>query len=81
VPAGHVFRIVAVEGPQVGDLTCGTSTIRASGCGRRAPATPGRSRDGVRPPVVDLALSAADGDHHVDSLAGYGIDDYGGRIP
>ena len=35
VPAGHVFRIVTIDGPQVGDLNIWNCTIRGSGCGRR----------------------------------------------
>jgi uncharacterized protein YcgI (DUF1989 family) len=41
VPAGHFFRIVSIEGPQVGDLTCGTPPIspNASSAARRARST------------------------------------------
>ena len=42
VPAGHLFRIVNTEGPQVGDLNCGTRTTSRSGstAARHAPCTP-----------------------------------------
>ena len=39
VRAGQIFRIVAVEGPQVADLTSGISPTRASVSGPRARAS------------------------------------------
>jgi hypothetical protein len=52
VPAGHLCRIVAVEGPQVGDLTSGTGTIRGNGCGRPR-------RASCRPPTCRRSTTTA----------------------
>ena len=66
VPAGHVFRIVTVEGPQVGDLNIWNRAQSArAAVGVAHPPAPGGARHDVRPAVVDPALPAAAGDHHL----------------
>lgn len=81
VPAGHVFRIVAVEGPQVGDL----NIWNASNPRERMWAARTRQLQRAHVSVHDrlwsnlpylrpLATITA------DSLSGYGVDGDGGRV-
>ena len=65
VPAGHFFRIVSIEGPQVGDLNLWNAHDLSerffSGKTRALHATHVTHR---RPAVEHAAVSAADGDDH-----------------
>ncbi|WP_207462821.1 DUF1989 domain-containing protein [Azospirillum sp. SYSU D00513] len=81
VPAGHVFRIVTVEGPQVGDLNIWNAhdprerlwASRSRQLQRAHVSTFDRlwsTLPFLRPLVTITA----------DSLAGYGVDAYGGRV-
>src|SRR5580704_14677871 len=64
VPAGHIFRIVSVEGPQVGDLNLWNAHDLAerffSGKTRAIHATHVSTRSALE----HDALPASDGDHH-----------------
>jgi uncharacterized protein YcgI (DUF1989 family) len=81
VPAGHVFRIVAAEGPQVGDLNLwnrhnprerlwASRTRQLQGAHVSAFDRLWSTLPFLRPMVTITA----------DSLAGYGIDEHGGRV-
>lgn len=81
VPAGHVFRIVAVEGPQVGDLNIWNAhnpreRLWASRT-RQLQAAHVSTHDRLWStlPYLRPLVTITD-----DSLAGYGTDEYGGRI-
>lgn len=81
VPAGHVFRIVAVEGPQVGDL----NLWNLDNPRERLWASRTRQLQAAHVTVFDRLWSTLPYLRPMatitsDSLAGYGIDDYGGRI-
>ncbi len=80
MPAGHVFRIVAPEGPQVGDLNIwnrhdprerlwAARTRQLQGAMSRPSTGCGRP-----------CRSCAARHHHGDTLAHYGTDEYGGRV-
>lgn len=81
VPAGHVFRIVAVEGAQVGDLNIWNlhnprERLWASRT-RQLQAAHVTTFDrlwSTLPYLRPLVTITA------DSLAGYGVDEYGGRV-
>lgn len=81
VPAGHVFRIVAVEGPQVGDL----NLWNAHNPRERLWASRTRQLQGAHVSTHDRLWSTLPWLRPLvtitaDSLAGYGVDEYGGRI-
>ncbi|RAI60871.1 urea carboxylase-associated family protein [Roseicella frigidaeris] len=81
VPAGHVFRIVAVEGPQVGDL----NLWNAEDPRERFWASRTRQLQGAHVSTHDRLWSTLPFLRPMvtitaDSLAGYGIDEYGGRV-
>jgi hypothetical protein len=81
VPAGHVFRIVAVEGPQVGDL----NLWNRANPRERLWASRTRQLQAAHVTVFDRLWSTLPYLRPMvtitsDSLAGYGIDEYGGRI-
>jgi uncharacterized protein len=81
VPAGHVFRIVALEGPQVGDLNMWNlhnprERLWASRT-RQLQAAHVTTFDrlwSTLPYLRPMATITA------DSLASYGVDEYGGRV-
>ena len=66
VPAGHFFRIVSIEGPQVGDLNLWSADNLAerffSGKTRALNATHVTTGS---PALERVALSEADGDRHI----------------
>ena len=65
VPAGHFFRIVSIEGPQVGDLNLWNATRSVGTLLQRQDAGAARNACRQRRPVVEhVAVSAADGDHY-----------------
>lgn len=81
VPAGHVFRIVAVEGPQVGDLNIwnGQNPRERLWASRtrqlqRAHVSTHDRLWSTLPYLRPLATITA------DTLAGYGVDEFGGRV-
>ena len=81
VPAGHIFRIVAVEGPQVGDL----NLWNAHNPRERLWASRTRQLQGAHVSTHDRLWSTLPYLRPLvtitaDSLAGYGVDEYGGRI-
>ena len=81
MPAGHVFRIVAVEGPQVGDL----NLWNLDNPRERLWASRTRQLQAAHVTVFDRLWSTLPYLRPMatitsDSLAGYGIDEYGGRI-
>ena len=81
VPAGHVFRIVAVEGPQVGDL----NLWNLDNPRERLWVSRTRQLQAAHVTVFDRLWSTLPYLRPMatitsDSLAGYGVDDYGGRI-
>lgn len=81
VPAGHVFRIVAPEGPQVGDL----NLWNAANPRERFWAARTRQLHAAHVTVLDRLWSCLPylrpmATITADSLAGYGVDDYGGRV-
>jgi uncharacterized protein YcgI (DUF1989 family) len=81
VPAGHVFRIVAVEGPQVGDL----NLWNLDNPRERLWASRTRQLQAAHVTVFDRLWSTLPYLRPMatitsDSLAGYGVDEYGGRI-
>jgi uncharacterized protein YcgI (DUF1989 family) len=81
VPAGHVFRIVAVEGPQVGDL----NLWNLANPRERLWASRTRQLQAAHVTVFDRLWSTLPYLRPMatitsDSLAGYGVDEYGGRI-
>lgn len=81
VPAGHVFRIVAIAGPQVGDLNLWNAhnprermwAARTRQLQRAHVSTFDRLWSNL-PYLRPLATITA------DSLAGYGVDEQGGRV-
>jgi len=81
VPAGHVFRIVAPEGPQVGDL----NLWHRHDPRERFWAARTRQLQGAHVSVHDRLWSTLPflrpmATITADSLAGYGVDEYGGRV-
>ncbi len=81
VPAGHVFRIVAVDGPQVGDLNIWNRHDPRE----RLWASRTRQLQGAHVSTHDRLWSTLPflrplATITADTLAGYGIDEYGGRI-
>jgi hypothetical protein len=81
MPAGHVFRIVAVEGPQVGDL----NLWNLANPRERLWASRTRQLQAAHVTVFDRLWSTLPYLRPMatitsDSLAGYGVDEYGGRI-
>jgi len=81
VPAGHVFRIVTIEGPQVGDLNIWNlhnprERLWASRT-RQLQAAHVSTYDRLwsNLPYLRPLVTITD-----DSLAGYGVDEYGGRV-
>jgi hypothetical protein len=81
VLAGHVFRIVAVEGPQVGDL----NLWNLDNPRERLWASRTRQLQAAHVTVFDRLWSTLPYLRPMatitsDSLAGYGVDEYGGRI-
>jgi uncharacterized protein YcgI (DUF1989 family) len=81
VPAGHVFRIVTPEGPQVGDLNLWNAhnprerlwASRTRQLQRAHVSTFDRLWSTL--PYLRPLVTITD-----DSLAGYGVDEYGGRL-
>ena len=81
VPAGHVFRIVTVEGPQVGDL----NIWNASNPRERLWASRTRQLQAAHVTTFDRLWSTLPYLRPIatitsDSLKDYGIDEFGGRI-
>lgn len=81
VPAGHVFRIVAVGGPQVGDL----NIWNAHNPRERMWASRSRQLQAAHVSVFDRLWSNLPFLRPLvtitaDSLAGYGVDELGGRV-
>lgn len=81
VPAGHVFRILTVEGPQVGDL----NIWNAGDPRERFWAARTRQLQAAHVSVYDRLWSNLPFLRPLatitsDTLAGYGIDEYGGRV-
>ena len=81
VPAGHVFRIVAPEGPQVGDL----NIWNRDNPRERLWASRTRQLQAAHVTTFDRLWSTLPYLRPLvtitaDSLADYGIDEYGGRI-
>ena len=81
VPAGHVFRIVTVEGPQVGDL----NIWNAHNPRERLWASRTRQLQAAHVTVFDRLWSTLPYLRPIatitsDSLKDYGIDEFGGRI-
>ena len=81
VPAGHVFRIVTVEGPQVADL----NLWNLHNPRERMWASRTRQLQAAHVTVFDRLWSTLPYLRPMatitsDSLAGYGIDEFGGRI-
>jgi uncharacterized protein YcgI (DUF1989 family) len=81
VPAGHVFRITTPEGPQVGDLNIWNQHNPRE----RLWASRTRQLQAAHVSVFDRLWSTLPYLRPLatitsDSLAGYGIDEYGGRI-
>jgi uncharacterized protein len=81
VPAGHVFRIVTVEGPQVGDL----NLWNLHNPRERLWASRTRQLQAAHVTTFDRLWSSLPYLRPIatitsDSLAGYGVDEYGGRI-
>ena len=65
VPAGHVFRIVTIDGPQVGDLNIwNLHNPRERMWASRSRQLTGVACQHVRSAVVQPAVSAAAGDDH-----------------
>lgn len=81
VPAAHVFRIVAIEGPQVGDLNLWNDhnprerlwASRTRQLQRAHVSTCDRLWSTL--PYLRPLVTITD-----DSLSGYGVDEYGGRL-
>jgi len=81
VPAGHVFRIVAIGGPQVGDL----NIWNAHNPRERMWASRSRQLQASHVSVFDRLWSNLPFLRPLvtitaDSLAGYGVDEFGGRV-
>ncbi len=81
VPAGHVFRIVAIGGPQVGDL----NIWNAHNPRERMWASRSRQLQAAHVSVFDRLWSNLPYLRPLvtitaDSLAGYGVDEFGGRV-
>jgi uncharacterized protein YcgI (DUF1989 family) len=81
VPAGHVCRIVTIEGPQVGDL----NLWNADNPRERFWASRTRQLQAAHVTVYDRLWSVLPYLRPMvtitgDSLANYGIDEYGGRV-
>jgi uncharacterized protein YcgI (DUF1989 family) len=81
VPAGHVFRIVTVEGPQVGDL----NIWNRHNARERLWASRTRQLQAAHVSVFDRLWSTLPylrplATITADSLKDYGIDEFGGRI-
>ena len=81
VPSGHVFRIVSVEGPQVGDL----NIWNRHNPRERLWASRTRQLQGAHVSTFDRLWSTLPYLRPLttitaDSLAGYGVDEYGGRV-
>jgi uncharacterized protein YcgI (DUF1989 family) len=81
VPAGHVFRIVTVEGPQVGDL----NIWNANNPRERLWASRTRQLQAAHVTTFDRLWSTLPYLRPIatitsDSLKDYGIDEFGGRI-
>src|SRR5882757_10779115 len=81
VPAGHVFRIVTVEGPQVGDL----NIWNANNPRERLWASRTRQLQAAHVTTFDRLWSTLPylrpmATITADSLKDYGIDEFGGRI-
>jgi uncharacterized protein YcgI (DUF1989 family) len=81
VPAGHLFRIVTLEGPQVGDLNIWNRHDPRE----RLWASRTRQLQGAHVSTHDRLWSTLPflrplATITADSLAGYGVDEYGGRV-
>ncbi len=81
MPAGQLFRIISVEGPQVGDL----NLWNAHDLSERFYSGKTRALHGTHVSTGDRLWSAfpelrADGDDRRDTLDWYGIDDDGGSV-
>jgi uncharacterized protein len=81
VPAGHVFRIVALEGPQVGDL----NMWNLHNPRERLWASRTRQLQAAHVTTFDRLWSTLPYLRPMttitaDSLASYGVDEYGGRV-
>jgi uncharacterized protein len=81
VPAGHVFRIVATEGPQVGDLNIWNQHNPRE----RMWASRTRQLQSAHVTIFDRLWSNLPYLRPLvtitdDSLAGYGVDEFGGRL-
>ncbi len=81
VPAGHVFRIVAEQGPQVGDL----NIWNRHNPRERLWASRTRQLQGAHVSAFDRLWSTLPYLRPLvtithDTLAGYGVDEYGGRV-
>jgi uncharacterized protein YcgI (DUF1989 family) len=81
VPAGHVFRIVTQEGPQVGDL----NIWNLHNPRERLWASRSRQLQAAHVTTYDRLWSNLPYLRPLvtitsDSLAGYGVDEYGGRV-
>ncbi len=81
VPAGHVFRIVAAQGPQVGDL----NIWNRHNPRERLWAARTRQLQGAHVTAFDRLWSTLPYLRPLvtithDTLAGYGVDEYGGRV-
>jgi uncharacterized protein YcgI (DUF1989 family) len=81
VPAGHVFRIVTTTGPQVGDL----NIWNAHNPRERLWASRSRQLQRAHVSTFDRLWSTLPYLRPLvtitdDSLAGYGVDEYGGRV-
>ena len=81
VPSGHVFRIVTVEGPQVGDLNLWSLHNPRE----RLWASRTRQLQAAHVTTFDRLWSTLPYLRPIatitsDSLAGYGVDEFGGRI-
>ncbi len=81
VPAGHVFRIVAVDGPQVGDL----NLWNLHNPRERLWASRTRQLQAAHVTTYDRLWSTLPYLRPIttitaDSLADYGVDEYGGRL-
>ena len=81
VPAGHVFRIVSIDGPQVGDL----NIWNYNNPRERMWASRSRQLQAVHVSTFDRLWSNLPFLRPLvtitdDSLAGYGVDEFGGRV-
>ena len=64
VPAGHFFRIVSIEGPQVGDLNLWNAPSSRALLQRQDARAPRDACEYGRPPLELAPISQADGDDY-----------------